>query len=149
MLKKYKLGFDIWGLILFLVIMIPTFIWVAIPAPNDVLRGESVTGVIDTLASVSQVIMVMTLCVVINKNRTRLKWTPYILLTICCCLLYFVGWIFYYNGIVNDAVILLLTIPPCMTFLFFALERKNFIAVIPNVIFMICHLMYAVANFII
>lgn len=31
MLKKYKMGFDIWGLIVFLIIMIPNFIWFAIP----------------------------------------------------------------------------------------------------------------------
>ena len=31
--KKYKIGFDIWGLIIFIVIMIPNFIWFAVPAP--------------------------------------------------------------------------------------------------------------------
>ena len=35
--KKYKIGFDIWGLIIFIVIMIPNFIWFAVPAPNDIL----------------------------------------------------------------------------------------------------------------
>ena len=34
MLKKYKIGFDIWGLILFLVIMIPNFICFAIDRKN-------------------------------------------------------------------------------------------------------------------
>ena len=43
MLKKYKLG---------LIIMIPNFIWFAVPAPNDILRADSVTGAFDTLASV-------------------------------------------------------------------------------------------------
>lgn len=41
--KKYKIGFDIRGLIIFIVIMIPNFIWFAVPAPNDILRGESIT----------------------------------------------------------------------------------------------------------
>lgn len=36
-LKKYKLSFDIWGLLLFLIIMIPDFVWFSVPAPNDVL----------------------------------------------------------------------------------------------------------------
>ena len=49
-LKEYKFGFNIYGLLLFLIIMIPNFIWFAIPAPNDVLRTESVTEVIDTMA---------------------------------------------------------------------------------------------------
>ena len=43
MLKKYKMGFDIWGLLLFIIIMIPNFIWFAVPAPNDILRADSIT----------------------------------------------------------------------------------------------------------
>ena len=75
MLKKYKIGFDIWGLILFLVIMIPNFIWFAVPAPNDILRVESVTKVADAIGSVSQVLMVFALCVFIHRDRKRLHFT--------------------------------------------------------------------------
>lgn len=48
-INKYKIGFDIFGLILFLLIMIPNIIWFSIPAPNDILRNESITPVIDTV----------------------------------------------------------------------------------------------------
>ena len=54
MLKKYKLSFDIWGLLLFLIIMIPNFIWFLYPAPNDVLRADSVTGGIDRIDWISR-----------------------------------------------------------------------------------------------
>ena len=43
MVKKYKMGFDVWALVLFIAIMIPNIIWFAIPAPNDILRTESIT----------------------------------------------------------------------------------------------------------
>lgn len=46
-----KLGFDVGGLVLFLALMLPNFLWFAIPAPNDVLRAESATPVIDAIAS--------------------------------------------------------------------------------------------------
>ena len=72
MLKKYKLSFDIWGLLLFLIIMIPNFIWFLYPAPNDVLRADSVTGGIDNIASVCQVLMVMVLCIFVNKESCKL-----------------------------------------------------------------------------
>ncbi len=52
MLKKYRLGFDGWGLLLFLVIMSPNFVWFAVPAPKDVLRAASVTAALDAFASV-------------------------------------------------------------------------------------------------
>lgn len=57
-MKKYKLGFDIWGLLLFLIIMIPNFIWFAVPAPNDVLRAESTTKIVDTIGTIFQSIMI-------------------------------------------------------------------------------------------
>lgn len=68
MFKKYKIGFDVWGALLFLIIMIPNFIWFSLPAPNDILRVDSVT------------------------KHSPLKFAAFI-----SCLLYFASWIFYYN----------------------------------------------------
>lgn len=149
MLKKYKFGFDIWGLLLFLIIMIPNFIWFAIPAPNDVLRADSVTEMLDIIASICQVFMVISLCIFVNRNSSKFCITPLICFVIICCLLYFVSWIGYYTGMVNEIIILGLTLPPCLAFLFFAIDRKNGIAMIPISIFTICHLIYGVVNFII
>lgn len=76
MLKKYKIGFDFWGLLLFIVIIIPNFIWFAVPVPNDVLRTQSATEVIDTIGSVCQALMVAALCLVINRERDKLRFSP-------------------------------------------------------------------------
>ena len=149
MLKKYKIGFDIWGLILFLVIMIPNFIWFAVPAPNDILRVESVTKVADAIGSVSQVLMVFALCVFIHRDRKKLNFTSLIITTIVCCLAYFLCWIFYYTGMTGSLVILGLTIFPCLAFLCFAIDRKNMIAVLPISVFTICHFIYGVVNFVV
>ena len=149
MLQKYKLGFDIWGLLLFLIIMIPNFIWFAIPAPNDLLRARSITGTVDTVASVCQIWMIAALCMLKNRDRNRkMCVTPFIIIVAGCCLLYLLSWIVYYGGIVNVFVILGLTIPPCLAFLFFAVDRKNGVALIPILIFTICHLIYGIVNFV-
>ncbi|MCM1288305.1 MAG: hypothetical protein NC240_08330 [Clostridium sp.] len=149
MKKKYKLGFDIWGLVLFLIIMIPTFIWSVVPAPNDVLRVSSITKIPDMIASVCQVLMIGMLCILINRERKKLRITPFIVMVLICCLLYFASWIVYYSGVVSAIVILGLTIPPCMAFMFWAIDRKNLITVIPITIFTICHLIYGIVNFVI
>ncbi len=148
MLKKYKIGFDVWGLIIFIIVMVPNFIWFAVPAPNDILRTESVTVVIDAIGSICQVLMICALCVFINTDREKLSFTKTIVATVCFCVVYFVSWIFYYCGITNAMVVIGLTIPPCLAFLFFAIDRKNMIAVIPISIFTICHLIYGIVNFI-
>ncbi len=148
-MKKYRFGFDVWGLLLFLIIMVPNFIWFAVPAPNDVLRSKSVTEILDTIASVCQVLMIAALCLIINCERDKLRFSPLIIGSCVCAALYFISWISYYNGAVNATVIIGLTLPPCLAFLLFALDRKNSIAVVSCSIFTVCHLIYGIVNYII
>lgn len=147
MTKKYALYFDVWGLLLFLVIMIPNFIWFVIPAPNDILRGDSVTGMLDTVASLFQVLMIIALCIFRNRESPELRVSFFIITVLCCCFLYFASWIIYYIGIINGIVIWGLTLPPCLAFLFFAIDRRNGIAIVPISVFTICHLIYGIVNF--
>lgn len=146
-MKKYKIGFDGWGLLLFLLIMLPNFIWFAVPAPNDVLRRVSVTESLDAAASVFQVLMTAALVLIVNPARKPLRLTPWTSAVIGCAALYFGGWILYYQGWTSPPVMLLLTVPPCLAFLFFAAERRNFPAMLPGGAFACCHLIYGAANF--
>lgn len=148
MLKKYKFGFDFWALILFLILMLPTFLWSFFPAPNDTLRADSATRVFDTIGSVSQALMVACLCLLVRKDGAASGFSSLMAAAVLSCLLYFAAWIFYYSGMTNPLVILGLSLPPCLSFLFFALDRKNFIALIPLSVFTLCHGVYAVVNFI-
>lgn len=147
MLKKYRFGFDPMGLIVFLLVMLPNFIWFACPAPNDVLRTESITPVWDSIASVCQVAMNGLLCLLLRRERKPLRFSPLIITSLFFLLLYCTCWIFYYTGITNPPVILGLTLPPCLVFLLFALDRKNYPALIPGILFTLCHLVYAIVNF--
>lgn len=149
MLKQYRFGFDIFGLLLFLLIMIPNFIWFAIPAPNDVLRAESITPIIDGIGSVFQVIFIAAICLLKRKGVERIRFSKLIILSLAMVIIYFIGWILYYNGMVNPIVIALLTVPPCLAFIIYTVDRKNVIAMIPAIIFTVCHVIYGVANYII
>ncbi len=147
-LKNYKLGFDPWGLALFLLIMLPNFVWFALPAPNDVLRSESVTPLVDAIAQVFQIIMAA-LCAVANVTRDKPMGRRCLTGAAVCAVLYFAGWASYYAGIVNPAVILTLCLAPCGAFLSFALGRKNIAALVSAGGFAVCHLIFAVVNFLI
>lgn len=129
-------------------VMLPNFIWFAVPAPNDVLRTESATPIIDAIASVCQVLTVACLCFVINKERGKLRFSLLVIATMVCVIVYYMGWLLYYTGIVNVWVILLLTISPCMAFILFAADRKNLPAVVFATAFAVCHLIFAIMNFI-
>ena len=148
-IKNYKLGFDPWGLALFLLIMLPNFIWFALPAPNDVLRSESVTPLADSAAQVFQIVMVIALCAVVNAACDKPIRHGYRAGTAACVVLYFAGWATYYAGIASTVVILDLCLAPCGAFLLFALARKNGGALASAAAFAVCHLAYAVVNFLI
>ncbi len=146
--SRYRFGFDFWGLLLFLLVMLPNFIWFAVPAPNDILRTDSVTPVVDAVGSVFQVLTVACLCFVIHKSRSKLRFSSLIVATIICIAIYYIGWVLYYTANVSPIVILLLTVPPCLAFILFAADRKNLPAVVLAAGFMVCHLIFGVVNFI-
>ena len=148
LLSKYRFGFDVWGLILFLLVMLPNFIWFAVPAPNDVLRAKSSTPIFDAIASVCQILTVACLCFVINKERSKLRFSPLVIVAVICVVVYYLGWVLYYTGIASNWVILMLTIPPCLAFIFFVVDRKNLPAVLFATVFAMCHFVFAVVNFI-
>lgn len=148
MIKRYRIGFEIRGLALFLFLMIPNFIWFVYPAPNDILRTESVTVAADTIASICQVLMIAALCVLINRERNPADASRLRAVVAVLCLLYDICWIFYYAGVTNGLVIMGLILFPCLAFLFFAIDRKNMAAIVPIIIFTVCHLIYGIVNFI-
>ncbi len=145
---NYKIGFDIWGLTLFLAIMLPNFIWFAVPAVNDVLRNKSVTPLVDMIASVFQVVMVVALCVIVNKYCQKPMKKVLFRGIVILLVLYYIGWCLYYAGNINPAVILDLSIAPCLAFLLFSISRKNVVALLSASIFMLCHVLYGIMNFI-
>ena len=50
----------------------------------------------------------------------------------------------YDKPLTHPCVILLLTLSPCFAFILFALDRRNYIALIPAICFTACHLIYGI-----
>ena len=147
-LKHYRPGFDPWGLGLFLLIMLPNFAWFAMPAPDDILRTESITPLTDAIAQVFQIIMAAALCAVINVTRDSPTKRRYLAGSAACVILYFSGWAAYYAGITGAAVILDLCLAPCGALLLWTLARQNAPALLAAISFTVCHLISTVINFI-
>ena len=143
--NHYRFGFDVGAAELFAAIMLPNIYWFSVPAPNDILRGASVTPTIDTIGSVFQMLMIGLLCIL--KNTTAGKRTKYLWIAATCYGSYCAAWIAYYRGIVTPAVILTLCLAPCLAFGFYSVGRKNCPAQIFPAGFTICHLIYGIVNF--
>lgn len=147
LLKRYTMGFDLLGLLLFAIIMLPNVVWMAHPVPNDVLRAESVTPGVDMIGSICQVAMVFCLCFIRRINTAPLRFSPLIIAVLACVLVYLAAWGCYFAGIAHMAVILLLTLAPCAAFLLYLADRRNIIGLIPAATFTFCHIIFAIANF--
>ena len=149
MLNSYKFKIDFWSIGLFLLMMLPNFLWFAFPAPNDVLRITSVTPITDAIGSFLQISLIATLSCLAHKDSKPLCFSAGMIATLICVMAYFVGWVLYYNAITYAWVILMLTLPPCLAFLFYAIDRKNGIATTLGIGFTVCHLIFALVNFVV
>lgn len=148
MIKNYTFNLNVDSIWLTVFLLLPTVVWSLFPAPNDVLRTESVTPIFDLAASISQVIFIGLLCFTANAAAPKHNVKSTLMIsTILSCSVYYLSWIVYYIGMVNFALILILTLAPCAAFLFYALEKRNHIALFPIGIFTLCHLTYAIINF--
>ncbi len=149
LLKKYTMGFEGWAVALFAAIMLPNILWAYIPAPNDVLRAESITPVTDGIGSFYQVLMVFCLVCIRRTDHRPTTLNRLLLGCIGCVLLYWAAWGCYYAGITYPAILLCMTLVPCAAFILFAQERRNGIALVPAAVFTLCHLYFCIRNFLI
>ncbi|MDL2292369.1 hypothetical protein LJC17_02135 [Acholeplasma sp. OttesenSCG-928-E16] len=144
---QFKMGFSFIGLILFALVMIPNIVWVFVPSSNDPLRIESTTPVIDIFQTIFQVLMIASLILLINKKEKKLSIrTPFLIASIICLIIYYINWVLYYSGTVNLTVLALLTIPPCLSFTFLSIDRKNWFACGLSIIFFMLHLTHFLLN---
>lgn len=140
MAQKYKFSFDPWGLGLFVLVMVPNFVWFALPAPCDIMRTASQTPILEIMSQVFQVLLVAALCFIKNENIPRFTFkNPLVLGALTCLLGYFAAWGVYYGGFVPLPVILALAILPCGAFLLYGLARKNYPAAVFAALFALCH----------
>lgn len=147
-IKNYRFGFDPWGLGLFLLIMLPNFVWVVLPAPNDILRAESVTPFLDAVGQVFQIVLAAALCGVVNLARGESVKRGLTAGVVLCLVLYLAGWAAYYARAAGTIVVLTLCLAPCGAFLFHSAARKNAPALLTAGGFAVCHLLSTTVNFI-
>ena len=132
---------------MFLIIMLPNIIWFFVPAPRDILRNASKTEILDIFATVFQVLTLATLCAIKNTTAKKISLSPCVIISAASCLAYYVAWVMYYCGIANGGIFVCLCIFPCGAFMLYAIDRKNFIAIIPITVFAVLHFISTAINF--
>lgn len=138
-------SFDWRGLVLFLLIMIPNLIWFACPAPDDVLRHTTDHKILDSIMSVTQIAMVVSLCIS-GKQTKQNSWQRYATILLFV-LLYYGFWLLYYQATTNAMILWGLTIFPCLAFLLLARAEESKLALFLTILFTICHMVNTFLSF--
>lgn len=140
-LKNYKPGVDLWGLVLFGLLLLPNVVYWCIPKEYHL--GGS--GALDIAAKVFQAISLVLLVFVVRREREKFSFSsPMIYFSSLFLLLYYIAWIFFFCGYGNAAVLLFLAGCPCVTLLLFEIWRKNWIALFPTAVFSVLHIVATV-----
>jgi len=147
-LKAYRVGFDLWAIVLFAIIMLPNIIARCIPEFQAGLNTD--TGALEISATVFQVLFVVLLVFIERKGEQRLNFrSPLVSVCGLAVLAYYIAWIFFFCFFLNAAVYLSLAIFPSAAFLVFEVERKNWFAFVPTSVFAILHLVSSCIAFLI
>ena len=147
-LKNYRFGVDLWGLALFVLIMLPNFVWLILPTPKDILRQGTLTPGLDQVMNITQYLMIGALCFLINRSfHPPVEQSS--LIGICFLVfLYLFGWIFYYVGFTAWPVIGILSIAPSLAFVLFARSRKNGPGLLLSLLFLFLHTLRSFLNYV-
>ena len=128
-MKNYVFGFSLTGLILYVLQLFPNIIWMLIPPANNVLVKNS------------------SLYPILNKKGEKNSGI-YIGLAIIFLAGYYISWIFYYQGVVSPWLLIIgLAAMPPLYFLFVGLWMKNYIVILPCIIFEIAHIAITCSNY--
>lgn len=148
-MKNYKFGFSIRGFLAFVLVMIPNIIWMVKPPVNDVLaKNSSIYPALDMTGHISQAIMLAILFLIINKDKTTNgKVKSCISLAILCLIGYYISWGFYYLGMVDSWLLIVMAFLPSVFFIFVEIWLKNYIAIIPSIVFVIAHIAITCSNY--
>lgn len=143
-MKRYRFGFEPWGLALFALIMLPNIVWMLVAGENDLLMQPSVTPRLDVVVSISQILTVTGM--ICLRRCERLPFKP--LWPLALVAAYLLMWALYGLGVNHALVLLGLAVLPCAAILVFLAGRKNRIALIPAAVFAAGHVLSSFINFV-
>lgn len=147
-MKHYTFGFSFKGFLAFMLVMIPNIIWMAAGPVNDILAGNNAENpMLALVLNGSQWFMAALLILLKNKAENREKSVVLFLAAALCLGGYYVLWICYFAGIINPWFLVSMAVLPSMYFIFVECWMKNYIAIIPSVIFGITHTVITCSNY--
>ena len=150
-LGGYVIAFSLIGLLLYALQLLPNIIWLAMPPANDVLKhNSSPHAALNLVEQLFGIATVALLIIVITRVGTEGRNSSWLLLCAGVFLAgYYAAWVLYYQGNVSSwlLVVGIAAMPPLYYF-FVASWMKDYLALIPCVIFGIAHVAITWSNYV-
>ncbi len=147
----YVITFSLTGLLLYALQLLPNVIWFAIPPTNDVLKhNSSPHAALNLVEQFFGFATVALLIIVIRRAGTEGRNSPWLLLCAAAFLAgYYAAWILYYRGNVSSWLLVggIAAMPPLYYFLV-ASWMKDYLALVPCVIFGVSHVAVTWTNYV-
>lgn len=147
---KYEIALSVPGLVLLLLLNLPDVIWILHPAENDVLISKPAFLPLDILAIIFVICFNALICIIANRSVEPFSFkSPYIIMIVFLMIGYYVLWGLYYNLVRGPALVFGMDLLPCLICGLFVIDRKNYAALPPLLLFTIGHLVASLANIVI
>jgi hypothetical protein len=147
----YVIAFSLAGLLLYALQLLPNIIWLAMPPANDVLKhNSSPLAAVNLVEQVFGIATVALLIIVITRAGTEGTNSSWLLLCAAVFLAgYYAAWVLYYQGNVSPwlLVVGIAAMPP-LYYVFVASWMKDYLALVPCVIFGIAHIAITWSNYV-
>ena len=143
-MKRYRFGFDPWGLGLFALIMLPNIAWMLLAGEDDLLLRPSVTPTLDGLVAICQALMAAGMVFLQRRDvpAARSFWP------LPGVAAYWLMWALYGLAATHPTVLIGLAVFPCAAILTFLARKRNWLAAIPAAVFSAGHLLSVLINFV-
>ena len=147
----YVIAFSLAGLLLYALQLLPNIIWLAMPPANDVLkRNSSPHAALNLVEQVFGIATVALLIIVISRAGTEGRNSSWLLLCAAVFLgAYYAAWVLYYHGNVSPWLLVLgIAAMPPLYYFFVASWMKDYLALVPCVIFGVAHVAITWSNYV-
>lgn len=151
-IRNYKIEFSKIGFIAVVIPLIPNIFWALLPPVNNTMTGNSSQlPMVEVIGSICRILMLVLLVMIVNKEQN--KQNGFFLrriisfVAIICLLGYLISWVIYYFGTVTPLLLLGMAIMPTIYLICVGIYLRNYIAVVPAVIFAVIHIVTTAQNY--
>ena len=143
---RNNMGFSWKGFLVFLLPMLPNFLFFILPALSGAKAAAKSPFILDIIEHGSQAIFFMLLIFWLSKKASPML-SLYTILMAVFLLFYFGCWADYFTVGANFTMLMLMAIVPVIYFLLSSIWLHNTIAIIPLAIFGITHIIITYINY--